>query len=201
MHWRVFEFYQKTAPDIETVRCIDEFANFVKKLHLTLKQSNALTGFRCFFLTQTRRGVRNLLLIAKYVNWNCKAKRFLLRCLGYRYKGEGLTDEMTQTDKQINMLTSKQSVKNLYADCKICRLRLARQNLTEMTQINRQVNMLTNKRNVRSLCANCRICRLKISITVQNLTDWRKQTEQTKRHFCWQCCKAKNQKPSIWSMP
>ena len=53
--------------------------------------------------------------------------------------------------------------------------------------------MLTDRRDVRNLYADCRICRLKNSIAVRSLTDWRNQTGQTRRRFCWQCFKAKNQ--------
>ena len=55
--WR---FCQKIASDVETIKCINEFSNFVKKLHLTLKQSNALTNFRVF--------VKKLHLILKQSN-------------------------------------------------------------------------------------------------------------------------------------
>ena len=60
---RFASFCQKTASDSETIRCIDGFSimpkklhsddrvhwrigGFVKKLHLTMKRSGALTGFR-----------------------------------------------------------------------------------------------------------------------------------------------------------
>ena len=46
VHWRVCGFVRKIASDDVTVRCTDGFSNFVKKLHLTLKQSDALTNFR-----------------------------------------------------------------------------------------------------------------------------------------------------------
>ena len=52
IHWRIFDFCQKTASDAETIRCIDEFAIFVKKLHLTLKWSDALTNFRFISLSR-----------------------------------------------------------------------------------------------------------------------------------------------------
>ena len=82
-------FCQKIAFDIETIKCIDKFSNFVKKLHLTLKQSNALTIFE----------------------FSMQIKRFS-RCFDYKCSGEVLT-KMTQTNKQINMLTNRRDVRNL----------------------------------------------------------------------------------------
>ena len=46
MHWRVCDA-RNAASDIETIRCIGGFA-VPEMLHLTLKRSDALTGFRIF---------------------------------------------------------------------------------------------------------------------------------------------------------
>ena len=97
MHWRICGA-RNAAPNIETIRCTDGFSNLSEKLHPTLKRLNALTGFRIcqknctqhwggwmhwrvdgFFLTQARRGVKNLLLAAKYVGWDLQNKNWLLK--------------------------------------------------------------------------------------------------------------------------
>ena len=81
MHWRIF--------------------GFARKLHLTLKQSDALAIFES--PTQTRR---------------------LSRCLGYRCSDKVLI-EVTQADRQINMLAGRRDVRNLCAGCRVCRLKIS----------------------------------------------------------------------------
>ena len=97
--------------------------------------------------------------------------------------------------RQTNRQTKRQE---FVADCKICRLKLAEQNLTEMTQAGKQINMLTGRRNVRNLYADCKICRLNFSTAMRNLTDWRKQTGQARRFgFADNAAKQKNKNPQL----
>ena len=52
MHWRVFDFVRRLHLTLKRSNALTNFRVFVKKLHLILKQSNALTNFRIFFLSE-----------------------------------------------------------------------------------------------------------------------------------------------------
>ena len=89
MHWRIFGFVKKTASNAETVERTDEFA-VPEMLHLTLRLSDALAGFRFCQKCCTQRWwcVR---CIDDFWIFETQVRRFS-RCLGYRCSGKFLTD-------------------------------------------------------------------------------------------------------------
>ena len=122
MHWRVFRFCQKAAPDSETIRCTDEFSilsesctwrwndqmhwrifDVARKLHLTLKRSDALTNFRwcqkgCILMIECIGGFPIYLAVST----TGVVARFWL-----------FGDADRQTDKQANRAASRQTERDV----------------------------------------------------------------------------------------
>ena len=95
-------FCQKTAPDIETVRCIDGFSNLSERLHLTLKRSDALTNFR-IFCQRAASDIETVRCTDEFSDFAC-----------YRAVGLQIIDDWNDAGRQID----RRDVRNLLLTAK-----------------------------------------------------------------------------------
>ena len=105
MHWRVFGFCQRAVPDIEAVRCTGGFPIYL---------AVSITGVVANFWLMTQAG--------KLTDGTSGIYCWLQNMWTEICRAEF---DWNDADRQIN----KRNVRNLIVDCKICKLKFAKQNV------------------------------------------------------------------------
>ena len=159
-------FCQKTASDIETIKCIDEFSNFCQKTAFDIETIRCIDEFsnlseNCIWLWNNQMHWRIFCVFVRKLHFDdrmhwrifdlSKGCILMMKCIdGFSiYLAVSATNVVAKFWLMWRRQAGRQTKRQKFiADCKICRLRLAKRNLIEMTQAGRQINMLTNRRDV-----------------------------------------------------